>query len=123
MGHAYVAALCASLRVTVHAGGRNPSARREARNSRYGFGGRKRLAKQNDAASAADMEGFRTSRADRGGRGGRGRGRGRGGFGGESSFGGRGGAGRGASPGGVRGKGKKGKANRPGKDRRAAMRK
>ncbi len=106
------------------AGGRQPAAKREARNSRYGFGGRKRLAKQNDAASAADMEGFRTSKADRGGGGrGRGRGRGRGGFGGESGFGGRGGAGRGASPGGVRGKGKGGKSNRPGKDRRAAMRK
>ena len=33
------------------------SKKREARDERYGFGGRKRLKKQNDATSAANMEG------------------------------------------------------------------
>lgn len=59
-----------------------------------GFGGRKRLKKQNDAVSSADMSSYKPSiPGGRGGRGGRGRGRG----------------GRGA-------------ANRPGKARRAASR-
>ncbi len=37
--------------------GDKKSKKREARDERYGFGGRKRLKKQNDATSAADMEG------------------------------------------------------------------
>ena len=40
--------------------------KREAKNERYGFGGRKRLGKQNDATSAADMGGFRQGRFDDG---------------------------------------------------------
>jgi Eukaryotic rRNA processing protein EBP2 len=47
-------------------GGGNP--KRDAKDSKYGFGGRKRAGKRNDAASSADMEGFRTSRPE--GRGG-----------------------------------------------------
>ena len=68
-----------------------------------GFGGRKRLQKQNDASSAADMSGYRPPVAGQGefraSRGGRGGGRG-----------GRGGGGRG------------GGGNRPGKARRTASR-
>lgn len=33
--------------------------KRQAKNSKFGFGGNKRLAKQNDAYSSADMEGYR----------------------------------------------------------------
>lgn len=129
------------LIVACHAGGRTPGGKREARNAKFGFGGRKRLDKQNDAASAADMEGFRGGRSERGGgrgrgRGGRGDGGGRGGFGGRGGGrgdgggrGGRGGGSRGGRGGddgmGVRGGGvrsKRGKPNRPGKDRRAAAR-
>jgi rRNA-processing protein EBP2 len=35
-----------------------PNARRQAKNKRYGFGGRKKFKKENDAASSADMSGF-----------------------------------------------------------------
>ena len=41
------------------AGEKKVGKKREAKNERYGFGGRKRLGKQNDATSAADMDGFR----------------------------------------------------------------
>ena len=40
--------------------------KREAKNERYGFGGRKRLGKQNDATSAADTDGYRQGRFDDG---------------------------------------------------------
>lgn len=84
------------------------SVKRTKRDSKYGFGGKKRLQKQNDAYSAAG--GDYTPSRDGGGRGrGRGGGRGgnRGGFG--NSRGGRGGS------------SSRGKSQRPGKDRRAAM--
>ena len=42
--------------------GGNP--KRDAKDSKYGFGGRKRAGKRNDATSSADMEGFRTSRPE-----------------------------------------------------------
>lgn len=39
---------------------RNPtSKKREAKNSKFGFGGRKRLKKQNDASSAANMDSYK----------------------------------------------------------------
>ena len=47
-------------------GERSVGKKREAKNERYGFGGRKRLGKQNDASSAADMNGFRQGRFDDG---------------------------------------------------------
>ncbi|EIE20095.1 eukaryotic rRNA processing [Coccomyxa subellipsoidea C-169] len=85
----------------VHAGERKVSKKREAKDTKFGFGGRKRLGKQNDASSAADMGGFRQGNFDDGV--GRGRGGGRG-------------------DGGVRQGGVKKNAggNRPGKARRQA---
>ncbi len=47
-------------------GERTVGKKREAKNEKYGFGGRKRLGKQNDASSAADMDGFRQGRFDDG---------------------------------------------------------
>ena len=38
------------------------SKKRAVRDQKFGFGGRKRLGKQNDASSAADMESFRPFR-------------------------------------------------------------
>lgn len=70
------------------------SAKRAKRDAKYGFGGPKRLRKQNDAYSAAGGE-FKRSSQGGGGRGG-----------GEGKF-----------------KKSKGKPQRPGKSRRAAMRK
>lgn len=46
--------------------------KRQAKNDKFGFGGRKRLKKQNDAGSAADMDSFRQGRFQTGS--GRGRG-------------------------------------------------
>lgn len=43
-------------------GGNKASKKREAKNAKFGFGGRKRLAKQNSAGSSADVDGFRPSR-------------------------------------------------------------
>ena len=40
--------------------------KREAKNERYGFGGRKRLGKQNDATSAADTDSYKQGRFDDG---------------------------------------------------------
>lgn len=40
--------------------------KREAKNDKYGFGGRKRLGKQNDASSAADMDSFKQGRFEDG---------------------------------------------------------
>ncbi len=45
---------------------REKSKKREQRDSKYGFGGPKRLRKQNDASSAADVDGYRPSRFDDG---------------------------------------------------------
>ncbi len=47
------------------------SRKREAKDAKFGFGGRKRLGKQNDASSAANMDGFRQGNFDDGMRGGR----------------------------------------------------
>jgi len=60
--------------------------RKEGKEAKFGFGGRKGRAKQNDADSAADMSAYRTPHARGGGRGG---GRGRGGRGGGGRGGGR----------------------------------
>lgn len=92
---------------------RDKSKKRQQRDTKFGFGGPKRLRKQNDAASAADVGGYRPSRFDDGVArkvakkfgGGKG-----------------GGKGAGGPRGGVQKKGGKGgKQNRPGKARRAAM--
>ena len=80
-------------------GGGGPNAKRQSKNEQYGFGGRKKVQKQNDAASAADMSGYKGNKGGGGGGGRGGRGGGRGGRGG-----GRGGA-----------------SNRPGKERRKQM--
>ncbi|KAJ9533063.1 hypothetical protein QJQ45_018165 [Haematococcus lacustris] len=89
--------------------------KRQARDAKFGHGGAKRLSKQNDAVSAADMDGYRPSRTSRGGgQGGRGRGGARGGRGGGSGRGGGRGGGR-PSPGGV----SKAPMKRPGKSARA----
>lgn len=70
--------------------------KRLARDAKYGFGGRKRLGKQNDARSAADMSDYKPGKfRDQFGGGG---GRGKGGVG-KKKFGGGGGGGGGARPG------------------------
>lgn len=78
---------------------RNKSKKRMVKNAKYGFGGPKRLQKQNDAFSSADMGGFRPGRGGKGPGGKAGRGKGGQGKGG---------------PGGAKGGVKK----RPGKQRR-----
>lgn len=45
---------------------RDKSKKRQQRDTKFGFGGPKRLRKQNDAASAADVGGYRPSRFDDG---------------------------------------------------------
>ncbi|GAB4815830.1 hypothetical protein N2152v2_002876 [Parachlorella kessleri] len=45
---------------------REQSKKRQQRDSKFGFGGPKRLRKQNDASSAADVDGYRPSRFDDG---------------------------------------------------------
>eukprot|EP00891_Asterochloris_glomerata_P006027 jgi/Astpho2/6027/fgenesh1_pm.00084_%23_13_t len=97
------------------AGQKGPSKKQQAKDAKFGFGGRKRLQKQNDAVSAASMDlnprNYRAagvSKAGARGRGGRRMGAGRG-QGGRSMAGGRGGF-----------KGSRGKPQRPGKSRRAA---
>ncbi len=73
-----------------------------------GFGGRKSLAKQNDAYSAADMDGYKPGKFKEHFAGAKG--------------GGKGGKGPGGPKGGVQKKGGKGgKPQRPGKQRRQAM--
>lgn len=65
-------------------GGRDggPNPKRLKKDSKFGFGGKKRHAKSNDAESAGDLSGFRSS-VNGNRRGGKaGRGGGRGGFGG-----------------------------------------
>ncbi|KAG2429818.1 hypothetical protein HXX76_010602 [Chlamydomonas incerta] len=76
-----------------------PSKKRQARDSKFGFGGRKSLKKQNDAYSAADMDGYKPGKF-------------------KESFGARKGGVQKKSGGGA--KGGKG-AQRPGKQRRQAM--
>lgn len=78
------------------------NSKRQAKNEKFGFGGRKRLGKQNDASSAADMSGYKPGRFDDG-------------------LGARGGVRKGGKGGGAKGGagGKKGgKPQRPGKARR-----
>ncbi|KAG2437056.1 hypothetical protein HYH02_011317 [Chlamydomonas schloesseri] len=84
-------------------GPKAPSKKRQARDAKFGFGGRKSLKKQNDAYSAADMDGYRPGKF-------------------KDSFGPRkGGVQKKAGGGGAKGgKGAKG-AQRPGKQRRQAM--
>jgi hypothetical protein len=99
---------------------RTPGKKRQLKNAKFGFGGKKRLQKQNDSFSAADMSGYKPGRFDDGG------GRKGGGGGGGGGRGG-GGKGRGAGPGGPKGGVKKkfgggGAGNRPGKARRQQQR-
>mmetsp|Transcript_6237 Transcript_6237/g.13655 ORF Transcript_6237/g.13655 Transcript_6237/m.13655 type:complete len:338 (+) Transcript_6237:240-1253(+) len=96
-----------------------PNKKRMAKNAKYGFGGNKRLNKQNDAYSAADMNGFKGSRAEKGGMGfggGKGGNRGR-----PASAPGGGNKGAFKPKGGVQKKGGNKGGNRPGKARRNAM--
>jgi rRNA-processing protein EBP2 len=90
--------------------GATPNKKRQMKNAKFGFGGRKRLQKQNDAFSAADMSGYKPGRFDDGFAG-KGK-KGGGGFAGK-----KGGLG---AKGGVK-KGGKGGGNRPGKARRQQM--
>lgn len=86
--------------------GNTPNKKRQMKNAKFGFGGRKRLQKQNDAFSAADMSGYKPGRFNDG-------------FGGK-----KGGGGGQGTKGGLGAKGgvkKGGKGNRPGKARRQAM--
>ena len=93
---------------------RTPGKKRQLKNAKFGFGGKKKLQKQNDAFSAADMSGYKPGRFDDGFK--------RKGGGG----GGGGGGGKGPRPGGpkggVRKKGGAGGGNRPGKARRQQQR-
>ncbi|WIA16368.1 hypothetical protein OEZ85_013064 [Tetradesmus obliquus] len=89
--------------------GATPTKKRQMKDAKFGFGGRKRLQKQNDAFSAADMSGYKPGRFDDGPAGKK---KG-GGFGGGK----KGGLG---AKGGVK-KGGKGGGNRPGKARRQQM--
>jgi rRNA-processing protein EBP2 len=59
-------------------GSSGPASKRQKKDQKFGFGGKKRFAKSGDAASTADMRGFSASRM-KGGRPGTLRGRGRGG--------------------------------------------
>ncbi|XXH00778.1 hypothetical protein Hte_007129 [Hypoxylon texense] len=74
--------------------GSGPNAKRQKKNDKYGFGGKKKHAKSGDAVSSGDLSGFSARRMKGGSSGGAGGGRG--------------------------GKGKSFKASRPGKSRRAA---
>lgn len=83
--------------------------KRAKKDEKYGFGGKKRFAKSGDAESSADIRGFSVQKM-KGGSGGRG-----GGSGGR-------GGGRGGRGGGSGGRGGRGGAKqRPGKNRRMAM--
>lgn len=90
--------------------------KRQLKNAKFGFGGKKRLQKQNDAFSAADMSGYKPGRFDGEGGGGGGNRRG-GGRGGGGGF--KGGMG---AKGGVKKGGAGGGGNRPGKARRQQQR-
>jgi rRNA-processing protein EBP2 len=94
------------------AASRKPSAKRAARDAKYGYGGRANTGRRrNDASSAADMRDYRPARFDDG----FGSGKGKGGRGGGGQHSGGGGGGFGKKKGG-------GAAKRPGKARRAAAR-
>jgi rRNA-processing protein EBP2 len=62
--------------------GAGPAFKRQKKDQKFGFGGRKRFAKSGDASSTADMRGFSASRMKGGGSGATGRGGGGGGGGG-----------------------------------------
>ncbi|KAK4150074.1 eukaryotic rRNA processing protein EBP2-domain-containing protein [Chaetomidium leptoderma] len=96
-----------------------PGAKRQKKDTKFGFGGKKRFIKSGDAMSSGDLSGFDAKRMKSGGRGGFGAGGGRGGRGGRG--GGRGGAsgGRGGGAGGD-GPKKFTKAPRLGKSKRQA---
>lgn len=66
--------------------GAGPAFKRQKKDQKFGFGGKKRFAKSSDAASTADLRGFSASRmkGDRSGATGRGRGGGAGTRGGGS---------------------------------------
>ena len=83
--------------------GDSGSSKRQKRDSKYGFGGKKRFAKSGDAMSSADISGFSARGMKSGGRGG--------------GSGSRGGAGMSRGRG-----GKRGAPQRPGKSRRASGR-
>jgi rRNA-processing protein EBP2 len=84
--------------------GKMPNKKRQMKDAKFGFGGRKRLQKQNDAFSAADMSGYKPGRFDDG-------------VGGKKG----GKQGRSNVQGGIRKGGKAKGGNRPGKARRQAM--
>jgi rRNA-processing protein EBP2 len=65
-------------------GSSGPASKRQKKDQKFGFGGKKRFAKSSDAASTADIRGFSASRM-KGGRSGASRGRGGGGGGGGRS--------------------------------------
>ena len=65
-------------------GSSGPASKRQKKDQKFGFGGKKRFAKSGDAASTADMRGFSASRM-KGGRSGASRGRGGRGGGGRSA--------------------------------------
>ena len=65
-------------------GSSGPASKRQKKDQKFGFGGKKRFTKSGDAASTADMRGFSASRM-KGGRSGASRGRGGGGGGGGRS--------------------------------------
>eukprot|EP00955_Chlamydomonas_euryale_P107189 365747-Chlamydomonas_euryale.AAC.66 len=44
--------------------------KRQGKDAKFGFGGKKRIAKQNDASSAADMSGYKGAKGGKGGKGG-----------------------------------------------------
>lgn len=92
--------------VRIRAGQPLPSKKRQVKNAKFGFGGRKRLKKQNDAFSSANMDGYKPGRFDDGA-GGTGGGKGKGPQGNKVRQG--------------RVSKKKGQQNRPGKARRKQM--
>lgn len=49
--------------------GSGPASKRQKKDQKFGFGGKKRFAKSSDAASTADMRGFSASRMKGAGRG------------------------------------------------------
>lgn len=85
---------------------RTPNKKRQLKNAKFGFGGKKRLQKQNDAFSAADMSGYKPGRSGSG----------------ASKQGGKGAWGRAGRPQGGVQKKKKGGVTRPGKARRQQQR-
>ncbi|KAG1680383.1 hypothetical protein FOA52_015474 [Chlamydomonas sp. UWO 241] len=90
--------------------------KRQSKDAKFGFGGKKSLSKQNDKFSAADMSGYHGSKPSRGGKPGGG-----GKFGGKPGGGDRGGKGLKPKGGVVKKKGAVGgKAPRPGKSKRQA---